>query len=235
MGYDGRAVLLDQHPIWIDALDRVLQRLRIDVVARTDSPREALEIIANERPTLVVFGLEESTVDSEVAFVRSARRAAPEAVIAVCSSRRDEANIRACLEAGAAAYIVKTSTEADLLAAIRQAFDRTIYLLSHLHTPAEPADADGTELAAVLTERELEVLRLVAVGCSNSEVARRLWLSAATVKLHLSNIYSKLGVRNRTAASMWAHARGLVADADEADHRAASYARPEAIDIAVGT
>ena len=124
MGYDGRAVLLDQHPIWVDALDRVLQRLRIDVVARTDSPREALEIIANERPTLVVFGLEESTVDSEVAFVRSARRAAPEAVIAVCSSRRDEANIRACLEAGAAAYIVKTSTEADLLAAIRQAFDQ---------------------------------------------------------------------------------------------------------------
>ena len=234
MGLDGRAVLLDQHPIWIDALDRVLQRLRIEVVARTESPREALEIITKEHPTLVVFGLEESSVDNEVAFVRSARRAAPDAVIAVCSSRRDQANIRACLDAGAAAYIVKTSTEADLLAAIRQAFDRTIYLLSHLRRPAPSVDADGTELAAVLTERELEVLRLVAIGCSNSEVARRLWLSAATVKLHLSHIYSKLGVKNRTAASVWAHAHGLVADSDEGAHTAASYPGPAAIDIAVG-
>jgi DNA-binding NarL/FixJ family response regulator len=225
---------VDRHPIWLDALDRVLQRLGIDVAGRTDSPHEALEIITKERPALVVLGLEEPSGDGEVAFIRSARSAAPEAVIAVCSDRRDEADIAACLEAGAAAYIVKTLTEADLLAAIGQAFDRTIYLLSHLGRARSP-DGDGAETAGALTEREREVLRLVANGYSNSEVAQRLWLSAATVKLHLSHIYGKLGVKNRTAASAWAHAHGLVADADAARHSAASYTRRAAADVAVGT
>jgi NarL family two-component system response regulator LiaR len=112
--------------------------------------------------------------------------------------------IRRVLEAGAAAYILETLSEEDVRCAIRQAFERTIYLFSApRRRPAEPRPEQ------TLTERELEILALVASGRSNSEVARLLWVSQATVKLHLSHVYGKLGVSNRTAAAAWAHAHGV--------------------------
>jgi DNA-binding NarL/FixJ family response regulator len=212
-------------------LDRVLERLDISVIARVRRPAEALEVLAEERPELFVFALEESGA-GEAACVRAARAIAPDLVVVVCSSRREPASIDACLEAGAAAYILKTSTEADLLSAIGQAFDRTIYLFNPVRD-AEPPPDEGAGLP-LLTGRETEVLRLVAIGCSNGEVARRLWLSEPTVKLHLSHIYTKLGVKNRTAASVWAHAHGVLADLADADHSGASYKRLPPTGLAVG-
>lgn len=153
---------------------------------------------------LFMLALENASGSEEAEYVRAARATAKDTVVLVCSSRRDPIRIRRVLEAGAAAYILKTLSEEDVRSAVRQAFERTIYLFTPPHRRAA-----GQGLEHTLTARELEVLALVAAGRSNAEVAQVLWLSEATVKLHLSHIYGKLGVANRTAAAAWAHAHGL--------------------------
>jgi DNA-binding NarL/FixJ family response regulator len=199
-----RALILDQQPVWLDALERVLGQLNMEVAGKLDDPEAALELLARERISLFMLALEHADASEEAEYVRAARAAATDTVVLVCSSRRDPMRIRRVLEAGAAAYILKTLSEEDVRCAIRQAFERTIYLFSSpRRRPAEPRPEQ------TLTERELEILALVASGRSNSEVARLLWVSEATVKLHLSHVYGKLGVSNRTAASAWAHAHGV--------------------------
>ena len=199
-----RALILDQQPVWLDALERVLEGLNIEVAAKLDDPAAALEVLARERMSLFMLALEHADGSEEAEYVRAARAASADTVVLVCSSRRDPVRIRRVLEAGAAAYILKTLSEEDVRCAIRQAFERTIYLFSSpRRRPAEPRPEQ------TLTERELEILALVASGRSNSEVARLLWVSQATVKLHLSHVYGKLGVSNRTAAAAWAHAHGV--------------------------
>lgn len=202
-----RALLLDQQPVWLDALERVLGQLNIEVAAKLDDPEAALDVLARERTSLFTLGLEHADGAEEAEYVRAARAASKDTVVLVCSSRRDPIRIRRVLEAGAAAYILKTLSEADVRCAIRQAFERTIYLFTPPRRPRPEPRAEHS-----LTERELEILGLVAAGRSNGEVARMLWLSEATVKLHLSHIYRKLGVANRTAAAAWAHAQGLATE-----------------------
>jgi len=199
-----RALILDQQPVWVDALERVLGQLNIAVAAKVEDPAAALEMLARERIALFMLALEHADGSEEAEYVRAARAAATDTVVLVCSSRRDPTRIRRVLEAGAAAYILKTLSEEDVRCAIRQAFERTIYLFSSPRRRSAERRPEQT-----LTERELEILTLVAAGRSNSEVARLLWVSEATVKLHLSHVYGKLGVSNRTAAAAWAHAHGV--------------------------
>lgn len=199
-----RALILDQQPVWVDALERVLGQLDIEVAAKLEDPAAVLEMLARDRIALFMLALEHADGSEEAEYVRAARAAATDTVVLVCSSRRDPTRIRRVLEAGAAAYILKTLSEEDVRCAIRQAFERTIYLFSSPRR--RPAERRPEQ---TLTERELEILALVAAGRSNSEVARLLWVSEATVKLHLSHVYGKLGVSNRTAAAAWAHAHGV--------------------------
>jgi len=180
------------------------------VAAKLDDPAAALEALVREPTSLFMLALEHADGSEEAEYVRAARAAAKDTVVLVCSSRRDPIRIRRVLEAGAAAYILKTLSEADVRCVIRQAFERTIYLFSPpRHRPA------GSRPEQTLTERELEILGLVAAGRSNGEVARMLWVSEATVKLHLSHIYGKLGVANRTAAAAWAHAHGIATGSED--------------------
>ena len=126
--------------------------------------------------------------------------------------------IDAALVAGVSAYVVKTAHPEDLASAVRQAFSHSVYLAGRRNlapAPVEPkveaADEPG------LTRRELEILRLVAEGQSNAQLARMLWVNEQTVKFHLSNIYRKLDVANRTEASRWAQIHGLLDGRSPAD------------------
>ena len=97
------------------------------------------------------------------------------------------------------------------MAAIRQTFELSIYLARPAPVaPAEPAERALPPDAPRLTRRELEILRLAADGHSNAQLARMLWVTEQTVKFHLSNIYRKLDVSNRTEASRWAQRHGLL-------------------------
>jgi DNA-binding NarL/FixJ family response regulator len=112
--------------------------------------------------------------------------------------------------------VVKTAYERDIGAALRLAQRTTIHLASSL--PTTPEDE-------ALTRRELEILRLVAEGHSNAVIGRTLWLAEQTVKFHLSNVYRKIGVQNRTAAARWAELHGVSSlEAPEAAQQDAAQA-----------
>ena len=157
---------------------------------------------------------QDSGLSSAENTIAQALTANPDAKCVVLSDR-DESRERAqAFAAGATAFCVKRAQPDDLAAAIRQSFEPSIYFAW-----GEPAGATDRETARSgvleddgvgLTKREIEILRLTAEGYSNSQLARMLWVTEQTVKFHLSNIYRKLDVANRTEASRWAQRNGLL-------------------------
>ena len=205
------AVILDRHPLWLDAMDKLLADVGVEVVAQATDGTEALELIDEHRPDVFIAGLDPASSD-QYAPVRNATQRHPELKSIVVSDNTEFEAIDAAFAAGASAYCVKTARQEDLASAIRQVFERSIYLAANgshdypvrtTSTAVEPAPHD-------LTKREVEILQLVAEGHSNSQLARMLWVTEQTVKFHLSNIYRKLDVANRTEASRWAQLNGLL-------------------------
>lgn len=207
------AVVLDPHPIWLDAIEMVLARIGATVVVKTSSANEALATIERTQPRLLTLELDSPPGEPDgFEVMRRARSLAPGIRAIVLSAHHDTAHIDAALAAGAAAYVVKTAHPDDVASAVRQAFDHSVYLAGATRPVSVPGGAAPTasESPGGLTRRELEILRLVAEGHSNSQLARMLWVTEQTVKFHLSNIYRKLGVSNRTEASRWAQLNGLL-------------------------
>jgi DNA-binding NarL/FixJ family response regulator len=200
------AVLLDQHPLWHEAVEPVLERLDVEVIAKTTTPEEALEIVEERHPDILLLDLDfpEDALDG-IAMIRAACERDPELHVIVLSLYDSPQEVEAAFSAGAAAYVLKSVHPDDLATAVRQAFQPSIYLPGW--KPAAQASGDRSKL---LTERELEIVRLVGEGHSNRELARMLWVTEQTVKFHLTNVYRKLGVSNRTEASRWAQAQGLL-------------------------
>src|SRR4029079_13302388 len=125
----------------------------------------------------------------------------------------DPASIEAAFAAGASVYCVKTAEPDDLASAIRQAFNNSVYYSTgRSGRTQEPAPSRQSSEDPGLTKREGEILQLVAEGYSNSQLAKRLWVTEQTVKFHLSNIYRKLDVANRTQAAARARQLRLIED-----------------------
>ena len=205
---DRTAVLADPHPMWMDAIEHVLRGAGIDVVAKECSSTAALERLESARVDLLITDVEFGNAGTGgVSFLRRARERAPEVRIVVLSAREDADAVDAAFGAGADAYVVKTADAEDLTSAVRQVFQHSIFL-AHNHGGAMAA-ANAVGPVGSLTARETEILQLVAEGHSNAELARRLWVSEQTVKFHLSNVYRKLNVSNRTEASRWARVTGV--------------------------
>jgi DNA-binding NarL/FixJ family response regulator len=213
------AVVLDPHPLWIEALEEVLARVDVVVVAKTTSAAEAVELVAEHAADLLVADIEDDPLG--VDCVRLARERRPALKAIVLSALDDQDRIARAFAAGAAAYVVKTAQPDDVCAAVRQAFEHSVYFAgSGASAPPPPAE----EVTAVLTRRELEILQLVAEGHSNAQVGRMLWVTEQTVKFHLSNVYRKLDVSNRTEASRWAQVRNLLPSPREGGGEVASAA-----------
>jgi DNA-binding NarL/FixJ family response regulator len=211
------AVLLDPYPLWLDALALVLERIDITVLEATTSPSRALAAVEEHHPELIVTEIasSESGFDG-INVLRQAREREPQLRAIVLSSFEDAEHIDAALSAGAAAYVVKTAHPDDFASAIRQVFSHSVYLAGErsvataVDVGRQPQDLSG------LTRREFEILQLVSEGHSNAQLARMLWVTEQTVKFHLSNIYRKLDVANRTEASRWAQVHGLLGSPVEA-------------------
>ena len=209
---DQSGVICDSHPMWLDAVEQVLQRIGIQVVGKTTSTSEALSMVEEHSPDLLVTGLESTAGDlSGLVLIERARAARPSVRPIVLSMHTDSQVIDAAFVAGASAYVVKTAHSEDLASAVRQAFSHSVYLAGRRTvTPVPSGEAASLADDPDLTRRELEILRLVAEGHSNAQLARMLWVTEQTVKFHLSNIYRKLDVANRTEASRWAQVHGLL-------------------------
>jgi DNA-binding NarL/FixJ family response regulator len=205
-------VICDSHPMWLDAVEQVLRRAGIDVVGKTTSAWKALGMVDEHSPDLLIVELETLAGDlSGIALIERARSSAPNIRPIVLSMHTDTQTIDTALAAGASAYVVKTAHPDDLAAVIRQAFSHSVYLAGRRPEASAPAPQTvSLDDDPDLTRRELEILRLVAEGHSNADLARMLWVTEQTVKFHLSNIYRKLDVANRTEASRWAQVHGLL-------------------------
>jgi DNA-binding NarL/FixJ family response regulator len=209
------AVVLDEHPLWLDAVEAVLARLNVKVEGKTTSVARTLELIDSQRPDVLLLEPTENSGDSRrLDLIRRAKEVHPALKVIVLSNAHEASAVDAAFAAGAVAYVFKSAHPDDLASAIRQAFDVSVFFA---HSQTVSANVTQIRQQAAqdqpgLTKRELEILQLVAEGHSNGELARMLWVTEQTVKFHLSNIYRKLDVANRTEASRWAQLHGLLAE-----------------------
>jgi len=201
------AVLVDEHPMFLDAVEQVLTRISVDVVGRASSFAEGTTLIDELEPALVVV----ETVSSDpaadgISWISKVQEQHQDIKVIVLSTTDDAAQINAAFAAGAIAFVVKKADPDDFAVAVRQAYEHSIYLPNSVATLAPEEWVEHGDL----TRREVEILCHISEGMSNAELARMLWVTEQTVKFHLSNIYRKLGVSNRTQASRWAQQHGLL-------------------------
>ena len=210
------AVVVDRFPLWLDALGRLLSDAGIEVLARAVRVEDGISLVEEHRPDLLILGIDGDDEDEDKfdwwAAIRELHVRLPSLRTVVISSKADQGSIEHAFAAGIAAYCVKSAAPEDLAVAIRQPFEQTIHLARSRSLPLPGAIPEGSAVAGTpeLTRREVEILMLVAEGYSNSQLARMLWVTEQTVKFHLSNIYRKLSVKNRTEASRWAQRQGLL-------------------------
>lgn len=210
-------MILDEHPLWLDAVQNVLERVDVVVAARATNRDDALALIDEHRPDvflteLVVGGDEAATM----ALMCTALEHVPSMKVIVLSANSDPRSVRQALAAGVVAYVLKTAHPDDLASAIRQAFEHSFFLAPRASLSLVGSAAVRDDTAQSLTPREREIVALAGEGYSNARIARALWVTEQTVKFHLSNVYRKLGVTNRTEAARWAQLNGLVEDARSA-------------------
>lgn len=208
-GTQHTAIILDRHPVWLDALERILLHAGVTPVAKVRTTSAALTLLEEHRPDLFVLDVDmNGCMPDGLTCLRDAL-ARHSSLMAVVVSSSDEAEqIEAAFGSGASAYVLKRAEPEDLASAVRQVFERSLYLSSSDAFQRTP-NPDAIE-AVGLTQREGEILQLVSEGNTNGDIAKSLWVTEQTVKFHLANIFRKLNVTNRTQASRWAHTHGLV-------------------------
>lgn len=196
------------------------------VVGEAADGAEAVEAVRRHRPDVVCLDVQMPNVDGLEAARRIAALPEPPAVLVLTTFDHDDALFQA-LEAGASGFLLKNASPERLIDAVRTvaagdallAPDVTRRVISRATATAAPASADAVPAAdtalasAGLTERETEVLRLLARGLSNAEIAAELFVGDATVKTHVSNVLQKLGLRDRIQAVVWAFEHGVAGTA----------------------
>ena len=208
-----RTAVLADRPGWLEPIARLAERAGVVVAGRAAAVEPAMALVRCEQPVLLVTALHlPGGMPGGIELMRRARSARPGLRALVLSSSAEPKDVDAAFDAGACAYVLRTAPPEDLVAAFRMAIADAVFVAG---TPAAGSVRSG-ERAARLTRREREILALVSEGHSNAELARMLWVTEQTVKFHLSNIYRKLEVSNRTEASRWAQRAGLLASASPA-------------------
>lgn len=202
-----RVVLVDDHPVLRSGLERLLAgEPDIEVVGSAADGADALEVVRRTRPDVVLMDLQMPGTDG----VTATRQIVAEGVgeVLVLTSFSDADRIVAALDAGAVGYLLKDAEPAEVIEGVR-AVSRGE---SPLHPRAARELLGARRLArsdVELTPRESEVLALVRHGLANKQIARRLGISERTVKAHLTSIFARTGVSDRTQAALWAERRGL--------------------------
>jgi DNA-binding NarL/FixJ family response regulator len=222
------AVVIDAYPLWLEAVEAVLRGLGLAIPGKATSPAEGLTLVAEHRPEIVVTDIDFGPGQiGGTSYLRDVIEARTDVKVIVLSTHVEASVVTDVLSAGATAYAMKHVRPDDLASAIRQIFEHSIVFAppsavssavrqlvtgpeGHDPAPSERSRSDEpAALGAHLTRREREILTHVSEGMANAEVARQLWVSEQTVKFHLSNIYRKLHVTNRTQASRWARIGGV--------------------------
>jgi two-component system, NarL family, response regulator LiaR len=204
-----RILLVDDHSVVRQGLKMFLSLdPELEVVGEAANGTEALRLVHELAPDVVLMDLLMPVMDG-IAATAAIRKEAPGTEVIALTSVLEDASVTGAVRAGAIGYLLKDTESEELVRAIRAAANGQVQLspqaLARLMREVRAPESPET-----LTERETEVLRLLAQGQSNKEIARALTIGEKTVKTHVSNILSKLGVPSRTQAALYAVRIGLV-------------------------
>jgi DNA-binding NarL/FixJ family response regulator len=203
-----RLLIADDHPVVRDGLSGMFSdEPGFEVVGQAANGAEAVRLAGLLQPDVILMDLRMPEMDGATAIGELVRRGVPARVL-VLTTYDTDSHVLSAIEAGATGYLLKDAPRAELLRAARAAAQGQAVL-----SPAVASRLMGrvrAPEAEPLSQRELDVLGLVAAGSTNREAAARLFISEATVKTHLLHIYAKLGVSDRAAAVAEAFNRGLL-------------------------
>ena len=209
-----RVLIADDHPLILAGIKRALEEDdQFEVVAEARIGSQVLPLISQTHPDLALLDLRMPEMDGLTCLDRI-RKEHPKVKVVILSVSTDPEVVQTVLNHGAAAYVVKSVNPIDLSSALRQALEGTVF--SAVGLPEKTAQQDAVK-AAGLTDRETTILKALARGLSNEAIGKELWVAQQTVKFHLTNIYLKLDVKNRTEAARYAYEHGLI-DSPQGDH-----------------
>jgi len=201
-----RLLIVDDHSVVRAGLEQLAATFSdVEVVATAADGVEAVARCVDTRPDVVLMDLEMPRMDG-IDATRRIAEVVPEAQVVILTSFSDRDRIMRALDAGAIGYILKDAAPDEVADAVRAA--------ARGESPLDPKAARALiasrhEHESELSVRELEVLALVADGCQNKEISRRLGISEKTVKAHLTSVFRSIGVTDRTQAALWAERHGL--------------------------
>jgi DNA-binding NarL/FixJ family response regulator len=213
--HEPRVVLVDDHDLFRTGLVTLLTEQGVQVVGEAGTGEAALRVVREIAPDVVVMDLNMPGI-SGVEATREITTVAPRTRVVVLTISADDNDVVDAVMAGACGYLLKDSSIQQLIAGIRaaaageslispQIAGKVLELLRGHGTGGEKAKVTTT----TLSDRELEVLKLIAIGKDNAEIARDLFISPKTVKNHISNILMKLQIENRIQAAVYAVRSGL--------------------------
>ena len=209
-----RVLIADDHPLILAGIKRALEEdEQFEVVAEARVGSQVLPLVSQTHPDLALLDLRMPEMDG-LACLDRIRKEHPKVKVVILSVSTDPEVVQTVLNHGAAAYVVKSVNPIDLSSALRQALEGTVF--SAVGLPEKTAQQDAVK-AAGLTDRETTILKALARGLSNEAIGKELWVAQQTVKFHLTNIYRKLDVKNRTEAARYAYEHGLI-DSPQGDH-----------------
>lgn len=203
-----RLLIADDHAVVRTGLTQLLSAVEdVELVGSASNGEEAVSLCAEFEPDVVLMDLEMPALDG-IEATRRIKEAQPEVAVVILTSFSDRERILRALDAGAVGYLLKDAEPDELTRAVHAAAQgdapldpRAGRALLSARTASSPADS--------LSEREREVLAMVAEGLPNKLIARRLEISEKTVKAHLTSVFRRIDVTDRTQAALWAERNGL--------------------------
>lgn len=209
-----RIMIVDDHPLFRKGMRTLLESVPdLDVVAEAPTGKEAIDLAASLQPDLILMDLQMPD-GGGLAATRQITAVSPHIQILVVTLFEDDDSVFAALQAGARGYILKDAEENDMLRAIRavgngEAIFSPVIATRLMNYFTTSRASIPQEVFPELTGREREILNMIASGETNNQIAERLTISLKTVRNHVSNIYSKLQVVDRTQAAIRARDAGL--------------------------
>jgi DNA-binding NarL/FixJ family response regulator len=206
-----RVLIADDHGVVRTGLEQLVSTFEgVELVGSATNGEEAVSLAEERAPDVVLMDLEMPTLDG-IEATRRIKAAQPELAVVVLTSFSDRDRILRALDAGAAGYLLKDAEPEEL--------EKAIAAAARGEAPLDPKAAQAVlsargaaSPASELSEREREVLAMVAEGLPNKLIARRLAISEKTVKAHLTSVFRTIGVTDRTQAALWAQRNGLTGE-----------------------
>lgn len=209
-----RVLIVDDHAVVRQGIRTFLETaLDLEVIGAAEGGSQAVRLAEEFKPDVALVDMVMPGLDG-VETTRAIRSASPQTQVIIFTSYHEDAHIFPAIRAGALSYLMKDAAPNEIAEAIRKAARGEAVLDSRVaarvvHEMQDPG-REQVNAFALLSERELEVLRLVAMGSTNQEIAEKLVIGESTVKTHVGNILSKLNLSDRTQAAVYAWAAGIV-------------------------